>query len=123
MFFHFPPVNVESQERAEDSLLTRLRRLIAVRRQHPAFSRGTIEFLDSGNDEVLAFLRRYADETLVVAVNLAASPQQAALFNAGVCRGTDSHRDRRRGLPAAGRTRPVHADARASPLLLASTRR
>ena len=73
-------VNVESQERAKESLLTKIRWLIAVRRQHSAFSRGSIEFLNSGNDGVLAFLRRFADETLVVVMNLAASPQQATLL-------------------------------------------
>jgi maltose alpha-D-glucosyltransferase/alpha-amylase len=77
--YGYQAVNVESQERAEESLLATVRWLIAVRRQHSAFSRGRIEFLDSGNDGVLAFLRRHLEETLLVVANLAASPQQAAV--------------------------------------------
>jgi maltose alpha-D-glucosyltransferase / alpha-amylase len=72
-------VNVESQERSETSLLSRIRRLIAVRRQHPAFGRGSIEFLETGNPRVLAFVRRHEDDVVVTVANLAASAQAASL--------------------------------------------
>jgi len=72
-------VNVERQERTADSLLARIKRLIEVRRQHQAFGRGTIEFLRCGNPRVLAFARRYGEETIFVAANLARSAQQAAI--------------------------------------------
>src|SRR5262249_3650159 len=36
-----------------------MKRLIALRRRHKAFGRGTLEFLHPANPKVLAFLRRY----------------------------------------------------------------
>ena len=72
-------VNVEAQEAQAGSLLARIRRLIDVRRQHPAFGRGSIEFLPCGNPRVLAFVRRYGDETIAVAANLSRSAQHAAI--------------------------------------------
>ena len=50
-----------------------------VRRRHPAFGRGTTEFLECGNRRALAFVRRHADEALVVVANLAASPQLVSI--------------------------------------------
>jgi maltose alpha-D-glucosyltransferase / alpha-amylase len=77
--YGYQVVNVEMQERTAGSLLSRIRRLIEVRRQHRAFGRGTIEFLESGNPRVLAVARRYGEETIVVVANLARSAQQAAI--------------------------------------------
>jgi maltose alpha-D-glucosyltransferase/alpha-amylase len=68
-------VNVASQEREPDSLLRQVRQLIHVRREHRAFGRGGIEFLESGSPHVLAFTRTYADETLLVVANLADTTQ------------------------------------------------
>ncbi len=47
-------VNVEAQERHSSSLLNWMRRLIGIRKQYPAFGRGTLEFLGSPNRSVLA---------------------------------------------------------------------
>jgi maltose alpha-D-glucosyltransferase/alpha-amylase len=76
-------VNVESQERSKLSLLSRIKRLIAVRRRHPAFGRGSIEFLDSGNPRVLALVRTHQDDSILVVANLSASPQASALHLPG----------------------------------------
>jgi maltose alpha-D-glucosyltransferase/alpha-amylase len=50
-----------------------------ARRQHPAFGRGTIEFLRCDNPKVLAFRRAYAADTIVVVANLARSRQAAVI--------------------------------------------
>ncbi|HEV7784834.1 MAG TPA: alpha-glucosidase C-terminal domain-containing protein, partial [Thermoanaerobaculia bacterium] len=77
--YHYEAVNVETQQANPHSLLWWTRRLIALRKRHPAFSRGTIEFLQPENHRVLAFLRRLGDETLLVVANLSRFAQPAEL--------------------------------------------
>lgn len=66
----YQAVNVESQQRQPDSLLNWIKRVIAHRKRFKAFGRGSIEFLDTQNRKVLAYVRRYQDETILVVVNL-----------------------------------------------------
>ena len=47
-----------------------MRRVIAMRKNFRAFSRGSLEFLHPDNPKVLVFLRRFEDETILVVVNL-----------------------------------------------------
>ena len=47
-----------------------MKRLIAVRKRHPALGRGTLEFVHPSNHSVLAFIRRYEDEQILVVANL-----------------------------------------------------
>jgi len=81
--YHFGTVNVEAQDANPHSLLWWMRRVIALRGRHRAFSRGTLELLAPDNHRVLAFLRRYRehgeDETLLVVVNLSRFVQHAEL--------------------------------------------
>jgi maltose alpha-D-glucosyltransferase/alpha-amylase len=77
--FHYEAVNVEAQQANPHSLLWWTRRIIALRKRHPAFSRGTIEFLQPDNHRVLAFLRRTEGETLLVVANLSRFAQHAEL--------------------------------------------
>src|SRR5262249_21475567 len=68
--YHYESVNVEAQQNNLHSLLLWMRRLIALRRRYKAFSRGSIEFLAPSNTHVLAFLRRWENECLLVVANL-----------------------------------------------------
>lgn len=77
--FGYHTANVEVQQQTPHSLLHWMRRLIAVRKRHRAFGRGTIEFLRPHNDKVLAYLRRYDDEVLLLVHNLAGSAQAVEL--------------------------------------------
>ncbi len=77
--YHYEAVNVEAQESNRYSLLWWMRRLIALRKRHLAFSRGTIEFLEPENHRVLAFLRRHGDEALLVVANLSRFAQHLEL--------------------------------------------
>jgi maltose alpha-D-glucosyltransferase/alpha-amylase len=77
--YHYEAVNVEAQQANPHSLLWWTRRLIALRKRHPAFSRGTIEFVQPENHRVLAFLRRHGEETLLVVANLSRYAQYAEL--------------------------------------------
>ncbi len=77
--YHAQAVNVEAQEQNPSSLLWWMRRLIALRNRFQAFARGTLEMLFPENRKVLAFLRRYNDETLLVVVNLSRFTQAVEL--------------------------------------------
>jgi maltose alpha-D-glucosyltransferase/alpha-amylase len=68
--YHYEAVNVETQEKNLSSLLWWTRRVIAMRKRFEAFGRGGIEFLLPDNPKVLAFLRTYESETILVIVNL-----------------------------------------------------
>jgi len=68
--YHYEAVNVENQQKNLSSLLWWTRRVIAMRRNFKAFSRGALEFLHPDNPKVLAFLRRWENETIIVVANL-----------------------------------------------------
>ncbi|HJU12503.1 MAG TPA: maltose alpha-D-glucosyltransferase, partial [Candidatus Binataceae bacterium] len=77
--YHYQTVNVEAQERNRHSLLWWIRRLIAMRKQFRAFGRGSIEFLSPDNPRVLAFIRSYGDEQILVVANLSRFVQYVEL--------------------------------------------
>ena len=77
--YHYEAVNVENQQKNLSSLLWWMRRVIAMRKNFKAFSRGSLEFLYPDNAKVLAFLRRYENETIVVVVNLSRFAQSVEL--------------------------------------------
>jgi maltose alpha-D-glucosyltransferase/alpha-amylase len=72
-------VNVEDQASDPFSLLNAVRRLIAIRRRHPVFGRGSLDLLDVGNEHVVAFVRRSSEEHVLVAANLSSSSQDVVL--------------------------------------------
>lgn len=77
--YSYQVINVEAQLRTETSLLRWLQRLIAVRKQHPAFGCGMLKFLDASDERVLAYVRQYEEETLLVVHNLSRSVQPVEL--------------------------------------------
>jgi maltose alpha-D-glucosyltransferase/alpha-amylase len=81
--YHYEAVNVEVHERNLSSLLWWTRRVIAMRKRFPAFGSGTIEFLYPDNPKVLAFVRQYQGETILVLVNLSRFAQAVEIDLAG----------------------------------------
>ena len=77
--YHYEAVNVENHQKNLSSLLWWTRRVIAMRKNFKAFSRGSLEFLYPDNPKVLAFLRRWENETIVVVANLSRFAQSAEL--------------------------------------------
>ena len=77
--FHHEAVHVEAQQQNPHSLLNWMRRLLALRRRHPAFGRGDLEFLHPTNHAVLAFVRRHEEERLLVVANLSRFVQSVEL--------------------------------------------
>ena len=72
--FEKVPVRWEMAER-RPHVADYYRNLAALRRAHPAFTRGTVRWLDNGDAQrVVSFERATAAETLVVAINLSSTP-------------------------------------------------
>jgi maltose alpha-D-glucosyltransferase/alpha-amylase len=86
---YFPPimdpvygymsVNVEAQQRHSSSLLHWVRHMILLRKLHPVFGRGKIEFIKPENRKIFAFTRHYQGETVLCVYNLSRSSQPAEL--------------------------------------------
>jgi len=77
--YGFQAVNVEAQTRDRSSLLNWMKRMLQVRKSSQAFGRGTLRFIRPGNRKVLAYVREYADDTILCVVNLARSAQPVEL--------------------------------------------
>jgi maltose alpha-D-glucosyltransferase/alpha-amylase len=77
--YHYKALNVANQQGNSFSLLSWMKRIIETRKKHPAFGRGSIEFLQPENSKILAYFRRYKDETILVIANLSHLAQQVEL--------------------------------------------
>lgn len=84
--YHYEAVNVDAQQNNPNSLLWWMKRMIEQRKQYKAFGRGSIEFLHPDNRKVLAFYRRYENETLLVIANLSRFAQYVEL-DLSACKG------------------------------------
>jgi maltose alpha-D-glucosyltransferase/alpha-amylase len=72
--YHYESVNVEAQQDNPRSLLWWMKRIIALRKRHQVFGRGTLQMLTPDNAKVLAYVREWTppgadhpDRVLVVA--------------------------------------------------------
>ncbi|WP_218081320.1 maltose alpha-D-glucosyltransferase [Anthocerotibacter panamensis] len=68
--YHYEACNVKAHQANPSSLWWWMKRLIATRKQFQAFGRGQCTFLSPDNRKVLAFLRSYKDEHILVVANL-----------------------------------------------------
>jgi len=68
-------VNVESQAADPASLLNWNRSVLHLRRQHPAFGRGTLRLLPTAQPALLAYVREHDGQTLLLVHNLAPNEQ------------------------------------------------
>ena len=77
--YHYEAVNVDAQQSNPQSLLWWMKRVIALRKRHPAFGRGSLRFLHPENRRILAFVREHEDETILVVANLSRYAQWTEL--------------------------------------------
>jgi maltose alpha-D-glucosyltransferase/alpha-amylase len=77
--YHYETVNVEAQQRNPNSLWWWMKRVLTLRKRYQAFGRGSIHFLKPDNRRILAFVRRYQNEVILVIANLSRFPQPAKL--------------------------------------------
>lgn len=75
--YHYEAVNVEMQRKNTSSLFWFMKRMINMRKNYKAFSRGDMKFLNVDNPKILAFTRSYEEETLLVICNLSKYAQPA----------------------------------------------
>jgi len=68
-------VNVAAQRTVPGSLLNTVRRMIAVRKEHPAFGWGTFTWADAETDAIAAYWREYRGEQLLIVNNLSVDAQ------------------------------------------------
>jgi maltose alpha-D-glucosyltransferase / alpha-amylase len=68
--YHYEAINVETQQNNPHSLLWWMKRMLALRKQWKSLGRGTLEFLSPENRRVLAFVREYQEEQLLIIANL-----------------------------------------------------
>jgi maltose alpha-D-glucosyltransferase/alpha-amylase len=77
--YSYQAVNVEAQLRTPNSLLRWMQRMIALRKQYPVFGRGDITFLHPENTSILAYIREYEGQKMLIVNNLSRHPQAVAL--------------------------------------------
>jgi maltose alpha-D-glucosyltransferase / alpha-amylase len=75
----YQALNVEAQERSPSSLLSWMKRVMALRARHRTFGRGSIRFVSPPNRKILAYIREYQGETILCVANLARTAQPAEL--------------------------------------------
>ncbi len=77
--YHYETINVEIQEQNQTSFFWWMKRVIGMRKNYKAFGRGSIEFLQPDNPKILAFIREYEGETILVVINLSRFSQVTEL--------------------------------------------
>lgn len=77
--YHYEAVNVQTQQGNQNSLLWWMKHLISLRKKYKAFGRGTIKFINVKNHKIIAFIRHFEDETILVIANLSGSIQYTQL--------------------------------------------
>ena len=77
--YHYEAVNVENQHNNRQSLLWWMRHIIGLRKQYKAFGRGNLEFIKTRNSKILAFIREYEKEKILVVANLSRVAQYTEL--------------------------------------------
>jgi maltose alpha-D-glucosyltransferase / alpha-amylase len=77
--YGYQSINVEAQERTRSSLLSWVKRLIRVRQRYPAFAMGKLRWLNPDNRKVLAFMREYEGQSILIVCNLSRYAQPAVL--------------------------------------------
>ncbi|HEX6288203.1 MAG TPA: maltose alpha-D-glucosyltransferase [Herpetosiphonaceae bacterium] len=77
--YHHETIHVEAQQSNPSSLLSWMKRLLALRKRYPVFGRGQITFLRPDNRKVLAFLRHDEQTAILVVANLSRFLQHVEL--------------------------------------------
>ena len=77
--YGYQAVNVESQRRSEHSLLSWMKRILRLWKSTSVLSRGTLEFVNPVNHRILAYLRHWDDQTMLVVNNLSSKAQAVEL--------------------------------------------
>ncbi|MCE9671166.1 maltose alpha-D-glucosyltransferase [Myxococcus stipitatus] len=77
--YGYQSINVEAQDRVKSSLLQWVKRMIRIRQRYPVFAMGRLRFLPLENRKVLAFVREWEGQTVLVVCSLSRFAQPAVL--------------------------------------------
>lgn len=77
--FDYRKLNIQAQDKDSDSLLNWVRNHLQIRKNFAAFSRGNLQILSTNNKSMLAYLRQFEDQTLLVINNLSPETGQISL--------------------------------------------
>ncbi len=77
--YHYEAINVEAQQQNPNSLFWWTKRTLSFRKRFKAFGRGSLKFINADSRKVLAFVRQYESETILVVANLSRFPQPVQL--------------------------------------------
>jgi maltose alpha-D-glucosyltransferase / alpha-amylase len=77
--YHHHAVHVAQQLANPHSLLWWMKRLIALRKRYQAFGRGDLTMVECANPRVLAFVRSWGEQQILVVANLSRFVQHAGL--------------------------------------------
>ncbi|MDH1263510.1 maltose alpha-D-glucosyltransferase [Pseudomonas sp. GD03944] len=88
--YGYHTINVEAQARDPHSLLNWMRRMLAIRNQHKAFGRGSLQMLVPSNRRILSYLRTFThedgrEEHILCVANLSSAAQAVELELADYC--------------------------------------
>jgi oligo-1,6-glucosidase len=76
---YYKEINVAAAEADPGSVLHFYRRLLAIRKEYPAFAFGDFEVIDSGNAQVFAYRRNHKEKSIEVWLNFSSENQQCKL--------------------------------------------
>jgi maltose alpha-D-glucosyltransferase/alpha-amylase len=75
----YQSINVDIQERMPSSLFHWMKRILALRHQNIAFGRGSLEVIEAANSRILAYIREFNNQVILVVNNLSRYAQPAKL--------------------------------------------
>ncbi len=76
---NYKEINVEKELEDPDSILNTYRSLIKIRRRSTALTKGKYCPLESGNENVLAYLREYENEKILIVINFSDEKEKVSL--------------------------------------------
>lgn len=77
--YGYQTINVQYQQPNSDSFFNFMKRIIRTRKAHPVLGWGSCEFLELGNEAILAYHRRYESEYMLIICNLSDQTQTVTL--------------------------------------------
>lgn len=79
LVYGYQQVNVANQLDKPDSMLNRIKKMIAVRKNIPALSQGDFRWADVDNPALVAFYRFGQEQTILILINLSTAEQSVVL--------------------------------------------
>ncbi|MBN1317275.1 MAG: maltose alpha-D-glucosyltransferase [Anaerolineales bacterium] len=81
--YGYQRVNVAMQSKDPNSMLNFTRRMLAMRKKHPALGLGTFDLVDTGNPAILAYRREWQGETILAIHNFSDAQHKFEVAESG----------------------------------------